>query len=44
MVRWFTRDEVRAALQGTAGEWTMPQRIAIAHRLIADWAEGSAGV
>jgi NAD+ diphosphatase len=35
---WFTRTEVRAALHGSSDELTLPQRVAIAHHLIHDWA------
>jgi len=41
-VRWFTRDELREALSDR-GEHRMPPPQAIAHRLIADWVEGSEG-
>jgi NAD+ diphosphatase len=47
-LRWFTRDEIRAAL--AHGDWTsaktaddgilLPGRASIAHRLIADWSAG----
>ncbi|MBF4560581.1 NAD(+) diphosphatase [Microbacterium sp. VKM Ac-2870] len=36
-VRWFTRDEVLAALRGE-GDVVLPGTSSIAHRLIADWA------
>jgi NAD+ diphosphatase len=39
--RWFSRDEVRAILSGTHAEGLKaPLAMAIAHRLIAAWAEG----
>jgi len=37
-VRWFTRDEIRAALHGD-GDVLLPGTASIAHRLIADWAD-----
>jgi NAD+ diphosphatase len=37
--RWADRDEVRAALSG-AGPWRAPPPLAIAHALLATWAEG----
>ena len=40
--RWVSRVEVRAALRGPA-EWKAPPPLAIAHWLLASWAEGSAG-
>lgn len=36
-VRWFTRDEILAALHGE-GDVVLPGAASIAHRLIADWA------
>ena len=39
-VRWFTRDEIGAALAGD-GEVTLPGPSSIAHRLISDWHAGS---
>jgi len=38
---WFTRTAVRAALDGTSSELTLPQPVAIAHHLIRDWATES---
>ena len=39
---WFSRDEVRAALAGDPGApFGAPPRYAIAHSLLAHWAEGS---
>lgn len=38
--RWVTRDEARAALRGDA-DWQVPPPLAIAHWLIATWAEGA---
>ncbi|MDQ0325164.1 NAD+ diphosphatase [Rhodopseudomonas julia] len=38
--RWFTREEVRRMLAGTHPDGlTAPPEMAIAHRLIADWAD-----
>jgi NAD+ diphosphatase len=37
-VRWFTRDEIRAAFAGE-GDFTLPGSASIAYRLIRDWAE-----
>ena len=37
-VRWFTRDEVRAALRGENPNLNVPGPIAIAHHLIKAWA------
>ena len=39
-VRWFHRDEVRAALRGDNPNLTVPDAIAIAHHLIKAWAAG----
>lgn len=39
-VRWFHRDEVRAALAGDNPDLTVPGPIAIAHHLIKSWVEG----
>ena len=39
-VRWFTRDEIGAALAGQ-GDLLLPGRASIAHRLIADWQSGA---
>ncbi len=36
-VRWFSRDEVAAALRGQNDNLNVPQPIAIAHHLIAAW-------
>ena len=36
-VRWFSREEIRAALRGD-GDILLPGTTSIAHRLIADWA------
>lgn len=38
--RWVTRDEVRAALNG-AGDWNAPPPLAIAHWLLATWANAA---
>jgi NAD+ diphosphatase len=38
-VRWFDRDEVRAALAGDHESLKLPGPIAIAHHLIRSWAE-----
>jgi len=37
-VRWFTRDEVRAAFAGEL-DFSLPGDIAIAHHLIMHWLE-----
>ena len=34
---WYTRDQVRAALDGTSDELGVPGSIAIAHHLLHDW-------
>ena len=39
-VRWFSRGEVSAALQGKNDVLNVPQPIAIAHHLITAWANG----
>ncbi|MFH8250363.1 NAD(+) diphosphatase [Microbacterium sp. B2969] len=39
-VRWFTRDEIGAALNGE-GDVLLPGRASIAHRLIVDWHSGA---
>jgi NAD+ diphosphatase len=39
-VRWFSRDEVLAALTGEHPDLHVPAPIAIAHHLIKAWAEG----
>ena len=39
-VRWFTRDEVRSALDGVNENLALPGPIAIAHHLIKAWATG----
>jgi len=39
-VRWFSRDEVAAALQGKNDSLNVPQPIAIAHHLITAWVNG----
>jgi len=39
-VRWFSRDEVSAALQGKNYDLNVPQPIAIAHHLITAWING----
>ena len=39
--RWFTRDELRAAVgRGTV---VLPTRVSISYRLIEDWLNGDAG-
>jgi NAD+ diphosphatase len=38
-VRWFSRDEVRLALQGDNPDLRIPAPIAIAHHLIKAWVE-----
>lgn len=40
-VRWFTRDEIGAALAGE-GDVLLPGRASIAHRLISEWHAGAA--
>ena len=37
--RWFTRDQVRAALAAATDELAVPPPMAIAHQLIHSWAE-----
>jgi NAD+ diphosphatase len=39
-LRWFTRDQARATLDGTHPEVKSPPPMAIAHQLIRAWAEG----
>jgi NAD+ diphosphatase len=39
-VKWFSRDEVSAALQGNNDALNVPQPIAIAHHLIMAWVNG----
>ncbi len=39
-VRWFSREDVRLALQGENPDLQVPEPIAIAHHLIKAWAEG----
>ena len=41
-VRWFDREEVLGALEGTNPELAVPQSLAIAHHLIKAWATGEA--
>ena len=41
-VRWFHREEVLRALEGTNAELAVPQPMAIAHHLIKAWARGEA--
>ncbi len=41
--RWFTRDALRAALEGRRSDLTVPPRFAIAHHLIRAWVEEDAG-
>jgi NAD+ diphosphatase len=38
--RWFSRDEVRAALAGAPGPLGVPPPMAIAHQLMRAWVEG----
>nr|BFF11917.1 hypothetical protein GCM10025699_32200 [Microbacterium flavescens] len=40
-VRWFTREEIGAALAGE-GDVVLPGRASIAHRLISEWHAGAA--
>ena len=37
---WYTRAQVRAALEGTSEELLVPPALAIAHHLMSDWALG----
>ena len=39
--RWFTREEVRAALAGEPAPFQAPPRYAIAHTLLTAWLEGA---
>ncbi|MGE3856338.1 MAG: NAD(+) diphosphatase [Dehalococcoidia bacterium] len=39
--RWVTREEARAALDGTNPDLSVPDRIAIAHHLIRAWIDGA---
>ena len=39
-VKWFSRQEVLAALNGENSDLLIPGRIAIAHHLIRSWAQG----
>ena len=39
-VRWFQREEVLRALDGTSEDLVVPGPIAIAHHLIKAWATG----
>jgi NAD+ diphosphatase len=41
--RWFSRDALRAALDGRRGDLTIPPPFAIAHHLIRAWVETDAG-
>ncbi|MCH8230621.1 MAG: NAD(+) diphosphatase [Chloroflexi bacterium] len=43
-VRWFTRDEVRLALEDKLEGVNIPGPIAIAHHLIKAWADGTANI
>jgi len=38
--RWFTLDEIRAALEGKPGPLSVPPPFAVAHHLIKEWARG----
>jgi NAD+ diphosphatase len=38
---WYTRAQVRAALDGTSEELVVPPALAIAHHLMRDWALGA---
>ena len=42
-VKWFSRQEVLAALAGENSNLLIPGRIAIAHHLIRSWAQGQIG-
>jgi NAD+ diphosphatase len=37
--RWFSREELRAVLQGQAADFGIPGPVAIAHHLIAEWCD-----
>jgi len=39
--RWFTRDALRAALEGRRPDLSVPPPFAVAHHLIRAWVEGS---
>jgi len=41
--RWFTRDEIRAALDGAPGPLVVPPPFAIAHHLMRAWVEAQDG-
>lgn len=41
--RWFSREALRAALDGRRGDLTIPPPFAIAHHLIRAWVETDAG-
>ena len=43
-VRWFTRDEVKLALEDKLEGVNIPGPIAIAHHLIKAWADGTANI
>jgi NAD+ diphosphatase len=43
-VRWFTKDEVKLALEDKLEGVNIPGPIAIAHHLIKSWAYGTAGI
>lgn len=43
-VRWFTKDEVKLALEDKLEGVSIPGPIAIAHHLIKAWAYGTAGI
>jgi NAD+ diphosphatase len=36
---WYTRDEVRSALDGTSEVLGVPPPLAIAHHLMRDWVD-----
>ena len=39
--RWFTREEIVAALAGSPGPLMVPPPFSIAHQLLRAWIEGS---
>jgi NAD+ diphosphatase len=39
--RWFTRDEIRAALEGRPGPLSVPPAFSIAHQLLRAWIGGA---
>ena len=39
--RWFTKDQVQAAMLKGTNELRMPPAVAIAHQLVKSWIEGN---